>query len=303
MSKINYLDDKLNLEGKRVLLRVDFNVPTNNGSITETSRIEKVLPTINFLLKKKAKIIIISHIGRPKGKFVPGLTLKPIAEKLSVLLNQNVSFLDECIGPKVIDCSKKVSNGGILLLENIRFNKEEELNSESLAKELSKIGDIYINEAFSCSHRAHTSVSAITKYMQSFAGKQLIEEVNAIKMLTSAAKKPLVCIVGGSKISTKIGVLTNLIKKMNSIVIVGAMANNFIKYNGYNIGKSMFEKNQENLLKIIIKESKKNNCNLVLPQDVIVSKDLKSKGESKNLDKIDDTDLILDIGKKTIENI
>ena len=303
MVKINHLDNNLSVEGKRVLLRVDFNVPTNNGSITESSRIEKVLPTIKFLINKKAKIIIISHIGRPKGKIVPRLTLKPIAKKLSNYLNKNVVFLNESIGLKAIQNSKKIANGEILLLENLRFNKEEELNTKSFAKELSKIGDIYINEAFSCSHRKHASICEITKHIDSFAGKQLIEEINTIKMLIDDAKKPVSCIVGGSKISTKIGLLTNLIQKMETIVIVGAMANNFIKHKGYNIGKSMFEENQENLLEDIIKKSKKNNCNLVLPQDVVVSKNHSSKGQLKNLDKIDNTDLILDIGEKTIQNI
>ena len=303
MVKINQLDGNLNIEGKRVLLRVDFNVPINDGAITEASRIEKILPTIKFLINKKAKIIIISHLGRPKGKIVPELTLKPIAKKLSNYLNQNVVFLNESIGPIVIQNSKTILNGEILLLENIRFNKEEELNSESFGKELSKIGDIYINEAFSCSHRAHTSVCEITKHISSFAGKQLLEEVNALKMLTDNAKKPITCIMGGSKISTKSSVLINLIKKMQTIVIVGAMANTFIKHKGYNIGQSIFEKNQENLIGNIIQESKKNNCNLILPEDVMVSKNHNSKGVLKSLDQINDDDLILDIGEKTIQNI
>ena len=303
MVKINQLDENLNIEGKRVLLRVDFNVPINDGAITENSRIEKVLPTIKFLINKKAKIIIIAHLGRPKGKIVPELTLKPIAKKLSNYLNQDVVFLNESIGSLAIQNSKKIPNGKILLLENIRFYKEEELNSVSFAKELSKIGDIYINEAFPCSHRAHASVCEITKHINSFAGKQLLEEVNVIKMLTDNAKKPITCIIGGSKISTKSGVLINLIKKMQSIVIVGAMANTFIKHKGYNIGHSIFEKNQENLIDDIIEESKKNNCNLVLPEDVMVSKKYNSKGDLKSLDQINDDDLILDIGEKTIQNI
>jgi len=303
MVKINQLDDNLNIEGKRVLLRVDFNVPINDGAITENSRIEKVLPTIKSLINKKAKIIIVAHLGRPKGKIVPGLTLKPIAKKLSYYLNQDVVFLNESIGSLVIQNSKKIPNGKIMLLENIRFHKEEELNSVSFAKELSKIGDIYINEAFPCSHRAHASVYEITKHINSFAGKQLLEEVNVIRMLTDNAKKPITCIIGGSKISTKSGVLINLIKKMQSIVIVGAMANTFIKHKGYNIGHSIFEKNQENLIDDIIEESKKNNCNLVLPEDVMVSKKYNSKGDLKSLDQINDDDLILDIGEKTIQNI
>jgi len=303
MVKINQLDGNLNIEGKRVLLRVDFNVPINDGAITEASRIEKILPTIKFLINKKAKIIIISHLGRPKGKIVPELTLKPIAKKLSNYLNQNVVFLNESIGPIVIQNSKTILNGEILLLENIRFNKEEELNSESFGKELSKIGDIYVNEAFSCSHRAHTSVCEITKHISSFAGKQLLEEVNALKMLTDNAKKPITCIMGGSKISTKSSVLINLIKKMQTIVIVGAMANTFVKHKGYNIGQSIFEKNQENFIEDTIEESKKNNCNLVLPEDVMVSKNHNSKGVLKSLDQINDDDLILDIGEKTLQHI
>ena len=303
MDKINRLDNNCKLTGKRVLLRVDFNVPINKGSITESSRIDKVLPTINFLIKKNAKIIIISHIGRPEGKIVPNLTLKPIAEKLSKLINKNVFFLNESIGLATIEKSKKISNGEILMLENLRFNKEEELNEESFAKKLSKLGDVYVNEAFSCSHRAHASVSKITNYIKSFAGIELIKEINSISMLTNGAKKPIACIIGGSKISTKIGILKNLIKKMETIVIVGAMANNFIKHKGYNIGKSVFEKYAENLEGKILKLAKTNNCNLITPQDVLVSKNLKSPGKVKNLTEIDDTDLILDIGNKTIETI
>jgi len=303
MGKINYLDKNINIEGKRVLLRVDFNVPTNNGSITEASRIEKVLPTINFLIKKNAKVIIITHIGRPKGKIMPELTLKPVAKKLSNLINKNVIFLNESTGLNVIEKSKKISNGEILMLENLRFNKEEELNEDAFAKKLSQIGDIYINEAFSCSHRAHASVSKITKYIKSFAGNELLKEINIINMLTNETKKPVACIMGGSKISTKINILNNLIKKMKTIIIVGAMANNFIKHKGYNIGKSIFEENKESLIDGIIKKAGTNNCNLIIPQDVIVSKNYKSQGQLKTLDQIDDSDLILDIGNKTTENI
>jgi phosphoglycerate kinase len=303
MVKINKLDENPNIAGKRVLLRVDFNVPINDGTITEDSRIEKVLPTIKFLINKKAKIIIIAHLGRPKGKIVPELTLKPIAKKLSDYLNQDVAFLNESIGSLAIQNSKKIPNGKIMLLENIRFHKEEELNSVSFAKELSKIGDIYVNEAFPCSHRAHASVCEITKYIDSFAGKQLLEEISAIKMLTDNAKNPTTCIVGGSKISTKSGILINLVRKMQNIVIVGAMANTFLKYKGYNIGQSIFEKNQENLIENIIQKSKKNTCNLVLPEDVITSRNHNSKGVLKNLDQINDNDLILDMGEKTLQNI
>ena len=303
MAKINNLVDNCKLEGKRVLIRVDFNVPLKNGLVSENSRIKKVLPTINFLIKNKAKTIIISHVGRPKGRNIPDLTLKPIAKELGKLLNKKITFLNETIGPKVVDKSKSISNGDILLLENLRFYKDEELNSKNFAEELSKNGDIYVNEAFSCSHRDHASISEITNYISSYAGQQLLQEINMIKMLTDNAKKPVSCIIGGSKISTKIGVLTNLIKKMNNIIIVGAMANNFIKYKNYNIGQSVYEKDAVNLIKDIMKKSEENNCKIIIPTDVIVSKNLNSKGQLKNLDEIDDSDLILDIGNKTIETI
>ena len=197
MVNIRKIDENLNITGKRVLLRVDFNVPFNDGSITETSRIEKVLPTIKLLINKKAKVIIISHLGRPNGKIDSKLTLEPIAKKLSTYLDQSVLFFKKNIGPEAIEYSKNIQNGEILVLENIRFNKEEELNSAVFAKELSKIGDIYINEAFSCSHRAHASVCEITKYINSYAGNQLLEELNVLKMLTNNAKKPMTCIIGG----------------------------------------------------------------------------------------------------------
>ncbi len=303
MSKLKALDEKFNLADKRVLLRVDLNVPITNGKVTDKSKINKIVPVIKELISRKTKIILISHLGRPKGKIDQKLSLKVIAPILGTLLNSKVHFFNENYGSSAIEKSKKISSGEVLLLENIRFNKEEELNGVSLAKELSKIGDIYINEAFSCSHRAHASVCEITKHIDSYAGKLLAEEVNVIKMLTSNAKKPVTCIVGGAKISTKIGIINNLMKKITNIIIVGAMANNFIKYQGYNIGKSLFEKNQEKLLKDILKQCEINNCNLILPEDVIVSKDYNSKGQLKSLNKIGENDLILDIGKKTIENI
>ena len=303
MSKLKALDENLNLTEKRIILRVDLNVPIQDKKITDQSRIEKIIPVIKKLINKKAKIILISHLGRPKGKIDQKLSLKPIAAILENLLNAKVHFSDSNLGSTVIEKSKKINAGEVLLLENLRFNNEEELNTKSFAKELSKLGEIYINEAFSCSHRAHTSVCEITNYIDSYAGKLLIEEVNAIKMLTNNAKKPVICIIGGSKISTKIGIISNLVKKIENIAIVGAMANNFIKYKGYNIGKSLFEANTENLLKDIIKQCEINNCNMILPTDAIVAKDHNSKGELKNLDEIKDEDLILDIGIKTIENI
>ena len=303
MGKLKALDENLNLTDKRIILRVDLNVPIQEGKVIDKSRINKVIPIIKEFVNKKAKVILISHLGRPKGKINEKLSLKPIAPILQNLLNSKVYFSNKSYGPTIIEKSNKIKSGEILLLENIRFNKEEEANEKNFAKELSKIGDIYVNEAFSCSHRAHASVCEITKHIDSYAGKLLSEEVNVINMLKNNAKKPVSCIIGGSKISTKIGILSNLVKKMQTIVIVGAMANNFIKHKGHNIGKSLFEKNQEDLLKNIIKKCDTNNCKLIIPEDVIVAKNLESETELKSLNKIDENDIILDIGKKTVNKI
>jgi len=303
MSKLKALDENLKLSNKRVIVRVDLNVPISNGKIIDISRIKKIVPVIKELINKKAKIILISHLGRPKGNKDENLSLSLMIPYLKKLLETNVHFSDESYGENVIEKSKQINSGEVLLLENIRFNKEEELNDKFFARNLSKNGDIYINEAFSCSHRSHASVCEITNHIDSYAGKLLLEEVSAIKMLTNNATKPITCIIGGSKVSTKIGVLSNLIKKMQTIVIVGAMANNFIKYKGYNIGKSLFEDNQKKLLDIIINQCKKNDCKLLIPEDVMVAKDLNSKGKLKILKEIGEEDLILDIGEKTVKSI
>jgi len=303
MGKLKALDENLNLTNKRIILRVDLNVPMKEGKVTDKSRINKIIPIIKKFVDKKAKVILISHLGRPKGKIDEKLSLKPITPILESLLNSKIYFSKESYGPIAIEKSNKIKSGEVLLLENIRFNKSEETNEENFAKELAKVGDIYVNEAFSCSHRAHTSVCEITKHIDSYAGKLLLDEVNVINILTNKALKPVSCIIGGSKISTKIGILTNLAKKMQTIVIVGAMANNFIKHEGYNIGKSLYEKNQENLLKDIIKKCEANGCKLVIPEDVIVAKNYESEGKLKFLNKIDDTDLILDVGENTIKKI
>jgi len=303
MSKLKALDENLNLNNKRIILRVDLNVPMQKGKVTDFSRIKKIIPIIKEFISRKAKVILISHLGRPKGKINEKLSLRPIATILQNSLNSKIYFSNESYGIKAIEKSKKIKSGEVLLLENIRFNKGEEANERAFAKELSKVGDIYVNESFSCSHRAHASVNEITKHIDSYAGKLLSEEVNVIYSLTNKAKKPVSCIVGGSKISTKIGLLTNLISKMENIVLVGAMANNFIKYKGHNIGNSLFEKDQENLLKDILKKCETNNCKLIIPEDVIVAKDYDSEAKLKPLNKIEDTDLILDIGENTIKKI
>ena len=245
---------------------MDLNVPMENGAITETSRIEKIIPTIKLLLEKQAKIIIISHIGRPKGKVVEGMSLKPISEKLSFLLNKEVLFNKEPINKNTLLEINKISNGKIIMLENIRFNEGEELNNNEFSKQISDLGDIYINDAFSCSHRSHASVEGITKYIPSYFGLQITEEINALKKITSEIEKPVSLIIGGSKISTKIKIINNLIKKFNNIIIVGGMGNTMLKHTGSNIGKSICENDCGSLIKEILESSKKYNCEITIPK-------------------------------------
>ena len=299
----NITNNNLDLKGKKVLLRVDLNVPMKNGSITETSRIEKIIPTINLLLKKEAKIIIMSHIGRPKGKVVNGMSLKPISEKLSLLLKKNVFFSKDLISENTLLEIKKIPNRSILMLENIRFNEGEETNNPDFSKKISTLGDIYVNDAFSCSHRSHASVEGITKYIPSYFGLQITEEINALKKITSEIEKPVSLIIGGSKISTKIKIINNLIKKFNNIIIVGGMGNTMLKHTGSNIGKSICENECGSLIKEILENSKKYNCEITIPKDAIVSSDLNGEGKEKNINEIKDNEMILDIGSKTISSI
>ena len=297
------LNKNLELKGKKVIVRVDLNVPMKDGSITETSRIEKILPTLKLLIEKEAKIIILSHIGRPKGKIVTGMSLEPISKKLSQYLNKEVLFNKNQINENTVSEINKISNGSIMMLENIRFNEGEETNNEEFSKKISSLGDIYINDAFSCSHRSHASIEGITKHIPSYFGLQIMEEINALKKITSEIKKPVTCIIGGSKISTKIKIISNLIKIFDNIIIVGGMANIMLKNQGINIGKSICEDAYDNLVKEILEKAKTYNCQIYCPVDVVVSQSLNGKGKVKKINEIENEDIILDIGFETIAKI
>ena len=297
------IKEELNLDNKKILLRLDLNVPLKNGNISDTTRIDKILPTLNFLMQQKTKIIILSHVGRPKGKIVKELSLKPISEDLKKKLNISVRLITENIYEiKNKDFFEKFDEE-ILILENIRFYFQEEKNDSKFAKHLASLGDIYVNDAFSCSHRAHASIHQIPKYMPSFSGLQLDLEVAALNKITAEITKPITCIIGGSKISTKIDIIKNLIPKFDNIIIVGGMANNFIEYFGYNIGRSIKEKNCNQIIKEIISLSKKKECKIFYPTDVLVSKDLNGSSKNKELDQVLSNEMILDIGPKTINKI
>ena len=300
---MKYIKDQENIEGKVVLLRLDLNVPIKNRLITDETRINKILPVINFLIKKKCKILIISHIGRPKGKINNDLSLKPICENLERKTYQKISLVKENIYKMKKEDIFKNSKDQIIFLENIRFYEEEEKNDTNFSKNLAKLGDIFVNDAFSCSHRAHASVSKITKFLPSFAGLQLETEIHELKKVTTEIKKPVTCIVGGAKISTKISLIKNLIPKFDNIIIVGAMANNILNYKGNPIGKSLKEENCKSVIAEIFETAKKNSCLINYPEDVVVGKSLNDKAIIKELNEVSNDDLILDIGPKTIKKI
>ena len=297
------IQDQSNLSQKKILLRLDLNVPLDNGNITDTTRIDKIIPTINLLLKKNAKIIILSHAGRPKGRIVNELSLMPICEDLKNKIKKNIKLVTKNL--KEIKSSDLFNNPKekIVMLENLRFYEEEEKNNNEFARHLASLGDIYVNDAFSCSHREHASISEITKFLPSYAGLQLSLEVNALNKITSEIKRPITCIIGGSKISTKINIITNLIPKFDNIVIVGGMANNILRYKGHPIGKSIVEKGCDQIIEKIFNLSKKEDCKIIYPEDVTVGKNFNSSPEIKSLESISKDELILDIGPKTIKTI
>ena len=295
--------DQENLSQKKVLLRLDLNVPIKNGTITDETRINKIVPILDFLIKKKSKIIIISHVGRPKGEVRKILSLKPICENLEKKLNEKIKFFNDNIYKLSKENLFKYPEDQIVFLENIRFYKGEEKNDKSFAKHLASLADYYVNDAFSCSHRSHASVTKITEFLPSFAGLQFETEINALKKVTTEIKKPVTCIIGGSKISTKIGIIKNLIPKFNNLIIVGGMANNIISYKGNNIGKSVKEENCDKMIKEIFETLKNYSCHITFPEDVLVGKSMNDKSKVKELNDIEDNDLILDIGPKTIDKI
>ncbi len=300
---MNNIKDQVNLAHKIVLLRLDLNVPLKDDLITDETRIDKIIPVINFLMEKKSKIVVISHIGRPKGQADKNFSLKPICLSLEKKINKKINLISENIFKLKKDNLFKNSIDEIIFLENIRFYKEEEKNDTSFAKHLASLADFYVNDAFSCSHRAHASVSKITEFLPSFAGIQLEAEINALKKVTSEIKKPVTCIIGGSKISTKIGIIKNLIPKFDNIVFVGGMANSIINFKGNKIGKSIKEDNCEIIIEEIFETSKKHSCVITFPEDVLVGKNLDDKSQIRKIDNIKIDDFILDIGPKTIQKI
>jgi len=302
MNNLNTLPGNEDIKDKIIFLKVDFNIPIKDGKVIDDTKIVKMKEIINKLLSRKTKIILCSHLGRPQKYGNEGLSLEQVKNRLENIFKKDIVFLNNYLNKETKDNIKK-SNKELFLLENIRFHKEEENNDSEFAKQLASIADIYINEAFSCSHRAHASVTGITKFIRSYAGETIINELDSLEKIFNKSNRPVTCIIGGSKISTKIDLISNLIKKVDFMIIGGAMANNFIKYNNFKIGKSLFEPHKEEIIKEIISAAHENNCKLIIPEDVIVSANENIAGKNKSLSEIESNDIIFDIGANTIKNI
>ena len=304
MGDISFFPDDLEITNQKIILRLDLNVPIKDKIIKDDTRITSCLPFINRLIEKKAKIIIVSHLGRPNGTRDPELSLIPIYKYLKDKLKTNVYFFRGDFNNETKEKFSHLNEGEVILIENIRYFKQETEDDKDFAKKLGELGNIYINDAFSCSHRKQASIHNITKFIKrSYAGPLFKKEIAAINLVIKNKKEPVTCIIGGSKISTKINVITSLIEKVNNLIIVGAMANNFFVYKNIKVGKSLVEKDSSKIIKDIYKKAKENNCKILIPEDCVVGVNLEGEGENKNLDDINDKEIILDIGKKTIRKI
>ena len=294
--------NEMNLSGKRVLTRVDYNVPQDaKGNITDDTRIKATLPTINHILANKGKAVLISHLGRPKDR-EENLKLNAVANRLQQLLNRPVKKLDDCIGLNIEKTVSKMNEGEIIILENLRFYGEEEANDENFSKKLAFLGDLYINDAFGCSHRAHASIVGIPKYLKAGAGLLLAKEVEYLSKITQNPEKPFIVILGGGKVSDKIGVINNLMDITNTLIIGGAMAYTFLKAEGKNIGNSKLEKDKISLATEILEKAKKRNINVLLPIDHLIVDKVDQHGHIKLTgDNIPDGWIGVDIGPKTIK--
>jgi phosphoglycerate kinase len=274
--------EDLQIKGKRVFIRADFNVPLDdNMVITDDRRIRSTLPTINYAIDEGAKVILASHLGRPKGRVEPRFSLAPVAKRLQRLLNKEVIFAPDCIGPQAESLVSKMRNGDVLLLENLRFHAGEEKNDESFAKALSRLADFYVNDAFGAAHRAHASTAGITKFLPAAAGFLLKKEIEYLKGVIDNPVRPFVAVLGGAKVSGKIGVLENLADKVDKVLIGGGMAYTFIKAMEYEIGDSLAEDDMLILAKSIMDKLKKNNVKFYLPVDSVIAQSLEPAAETK----------------------
>jgi phosphoglycerate kinase len=295
--------DDVDVSGKRVIVRADLNVPLTGGQVGDATRIERLLPTLNALSARGAKVIILSHLGRPDGRRDPQYSLRPVAERLGAMMSgKSIRFVDESTGPAAHSAVDALRPGEILVLENLRFHPGEETNDAGLVAELAGLGDIFVNDAFSVSHRAHASVFGIAHALPAFAGPQMLTELEAFKLVLDLPKRPVAAIVGGAKVSTKIPLLTNLAPKVDMLIIGGGMANTFLHAQGYSVGKSLCEPRFAETVEEIMSRAAETGCRIVLPTDAVVAKEFAPNAPHTvhPISDIPDDGMILDIGPKSI---
>lgn len=297
--------DGVDVKGKRVLVRADLNVPVKDAKVTDATRLERLVPGLKDLSGRGAKVIIISHFGRPKNGPEAQFSLKPVADALSGLLGGPVTFVDDCVGEAASGAVAQVTDGGIAVLENLRFHKGEEKNDGAFAAQLAKLGDIYVGDAFSCAHRAHASTEGLTHHLPSYAGPLLMEEINALRTALEKPRRPVAAIVGGMKVSTKIEVLTNLVAKVDKLVIGGGMANTFLQSLGRMTGQSITEPDYHATAREIMAQAKQKNCELILPVDALVADAFAEDVDTQivAIEKVPFDKMILDVGPKSIAHV
>lgn len=295
----------LDVSGKRVMVRVDLNVPLRDGVVTDATRIVRIAPCLLDLAARGAKVIVVSHFGRPKGKPTKEFSLCPVATRMSEVLRKPVRFVDDCVGPQAREAVESLAPGDIALLENLRFHPGEEANNAAFAAELACNADIFVGEAFSSSHRAHASTHAITRLLPSYAGPLMLEEINALRNALEEPKRPTAAVVGGAKVSTKIPILTNLVAKVDKLIIGGGMANTFLQANGVEVGKSLAEPDFHETAREIMAAAAGSGCEILLPVDAVVAREFKVQANSQvvAIDAVPANTMILDVGPKTVAHL
>ena len=300
------LDDAKDLAGKTALVRVDFNVPMENGKVTDDTRLRVALPTIQRLRDAGAKVALLAHFDRPKGQRVPSMSLKPVVQPLEELLGAPVRFADDCIGPDAVEAIRDLDVGGVVLLENVRFHAAEEANDPVFAQKLADLGDLYVNDAFSAAHRAHASTEGVAHHIPAYAGESMRRELDALDAALGKPQKPVVGIVGGSKVSTKLDLLKNLVGKLDTLAIGGGMANTFLYAQGIDIGGSLAEKDMADTAREILAEAEAKGCHILLPVDVVVATEVKPGADARTVktgEALSADDKILDAGPDTVARL
>ena len=305
MTAFRTLDDAGALTGKRVLLRVDVNVPMENGRVTDATRIARIVPTIREIADKGGRVVLLAHFGRPKGKPVPSESLKPVVATIAEHLGRPVAFAEDCVGPAATEAVAALKDGDVLLLENTRFHAGEEKNDPAFTAELAANGDLYVNEAFSAAHRAHASTEGLAHALPAYAGRLMQAELDALTKGLEAPTRPVIALVGGAKVSSKIDLLQNLVAKVDMLVIGGGMANTFLHAQGLGVGKSLCEKDLADTALRIVEAAKAADCRIILPVDAVVAGEFKANAahETVPVSAVPETGMILDAGPATVAEI